>query len=197
MPPTVSRCSANTVSEPTGCLFFVISTKGSAGSIGPAARTISGFSTPGLKRTVPSFMWKRRLNDTRSSDASTNSSAAGDTPGIRRDDDLDQPVAQHLGVFHGRERVGAELRRGLLAEHARPLAGEERPGVGVGGRDRDVRGRNAGARRRQRADLARQRTAARPAGRTRPARSARPPAERPAPWPSADRFSPVFRRSVK
>ncbi len=82
MPPTVSRCSANTVSEPTGCLFFVISTKGSSGSIGPAARTISGFCTPGLKRTGPSFMWKRRLNDTRSSDASTNSSAAGDTPAL-------------------------------------------------------------------------------------------------------------------
>jgi hypothetical protein len=61
-----------------GCLASVsTSTTGTPGSVGPAGRTIFGFFLPGFQPTLPSVMWKRRLNASPSSVPAPKESFAG------------------------------------------------------------------------------------------------------------------------
>ena len=157
MPPTVSACSAKTVNEPAGFLSFVKSRNGRSGSIGPAGRTISRVQHAGIESHRAVFQMKAAVERQAVFFGACQLHGRRRQPRVGRGDHFDQPVAQRLGILHLRERILAELLRRPFAEQPRPLAGEERSGVRVRGGDGDVGGGNAGSRRRQRADVVRQR----------------------------------------
>ena len=113
-------------------------TTGTAGSVGPAGRTIFGFFFPGFQPTVPSVMWNRRLNASPSSGRRRGARRAG----LRAASAFSTASA----IFAGQvpHVLGGEL--GVAAERVGPrlAVGQHRAGVRVGGGDHHVPAGDAG-----------------------------------------------------
>ena len=64
---SAATCSSSRFLPWTITAMLTVDSTATSGSIGPAGFTMSAFRLPGFVRTLPSRMWKRRLNAMRSS----------------------------------------------------------------------------------------------------------------------------------